>query len=70
MDDEKDIPPVHTVNIDSLDTSASISSLHQEGNFLVGVTDKGIRFRQSIPVNKILNKNEKGDWILQERVVV
>ena len=63
-------PQAQTVDINSLDTSAQIVSLHQEGKFLVGLTDKGVSFRQSIPAGKILNKNEKGDWILQDMVVM
>lgn len=68
--EEPQAAQAYTLDINSLDTSAQIATLHQEGNFLVGTTDKGVTFRQSIPVGKILNKNEKGDWILQDMVVM
>lgn len=54
----------HTVNVDEIETTDNITSLTQQGNFLIGITDKGVRFRQHIPQGKILNKID-GKWILQ-----
>lgn len=48
--------PAYQVDVNSLDTSAEIASLHQEGNFLIGVTNKGVKFRQHIPQGKMLIK--------------
>lgn len=61
-DDESE---VKLDDLAQLDDTASLVSLHQEGNFLVGVTDKGVTFRQHIPVGKVLNKDMKGHWILE-----
>ncbi len=57
---------VQTFDIDKIEVSKNIVSMHQEGNFLVCKTDKNQVFRQGIPVGKQLNKNEKGEWILQD----
>lgn len=57
--------PEYTFDIDKMDLSARLADLHQEGNYLVGQTDKGIRFRQHIPQGKILNKvNDK--YVLED----
>lgn len=57
--------PEYTFDIDKMDLSARLANLHQEGNYLVGQTDKGIRFRQHIPQGKILNKvNDK--YVLED----
>lgn len=52
-----------TFDIDSMPLTTNLISAIQEGNFLVGVTDTGVRFRQRIPQGKMLSKNEKGEWI-------
>lgn len=65
MDDEQ-VTPEYEFNIDNMSLDATIVELHQEGNWLIGRTSKGIKFRQGIPAGKMLNKNEKGDWIFQD----
>ena len=47
---------------------AHIKELHQEGNWLHGLTDTGIRFSQHIKQGKRLNK--KGDRFVIEDVEV
>ena len=64
MDEE--VQPDYTLDVDNMPLDATIVELHQEGNWLVGKTSQGVHFRQGIPVGKMLNKNEKGDWILQD----
>jgi len=63
-------PEIKLDDLTQLDDTASLVSLHQEGNFLVGLTDKGVRFRQHIPQGKILNKNKEGNWVLQQLEVM
>lgn len=58
---------INTTDIDSLELTTNILDMHQEGNFLVGYTDKGVRFRQHIPVGKLLNKID-GRFVLQDVV--
>jgi len=70
MEEEVIPTPEHTVDIDSLDTSAEIASLHQEGNYLIGRTNKGIDFRQHIPQGKMLTKDKGGDWKIVDMVVM
>lgn len=54
--------PNYEFNFDSMPVNNKLLSLHQEGNYVVGVTEAGVRFKQHIPVDKMLSKNEKGDW--------
>lgn len=66
-DDSETTPaPDYSFDIDRMDTNSTLLNAHQEGNFIVGQTDKGVRFKQRIPVGKMLNKDEKGNWILQD----
>ncbi len=66
-DDVKEsvLPDEHTFDIDAMPTTDKLVSLHQEGNYIVGTTELGTNFRQHIPVGKVLNKNSKGEWILE-----
>lgn len=48
----------YEIDFDTL-PQANIAEMHQEGNYLHGLTDTGIRFRQHIKQGKRLNK--KGD---------
>ena len=48
--------PLHELNLDSLAADGRLQMVHQEGNFLVGTTDKGVRFRQRIKPGKMLTK--------------
>jgi hypothetical protein len=56
---------LNTFDIDKVATTTHITDMYQDGNFLVGTTDQGTVFRQHIPADKILNKNEKGEWVLE-----
>lgn len=56
-----------TLNIDDLPTTTKLSHLHQEGNYLVGVSELGARFTQRIPAGKILTKIGE-DFVLKERL--
>lgn len=69
MNEDKPEEVVQTFDLDKIQVSKNIVSMHQEGNFLVCKTDKNQTFRQGIPAGKMLNKNEKGDWILEDIVV-
>lgn len=57
---------IDSFDVEKMVTTNNIVDLYQEGNYLVGTTDRGTTFRQHIKDNKILNKNEKGEWILEE----
>lgn len=69
MKPENNEPEVIEFDIDKMPTTKNLQELHQEGNFLVGLTDLGIRFRQRIPQGKLLTK-EGGEFKLIDRVVV
>ena len=56
--------PEYEFDIDSMPILKNITSLYQDGNFLVGVTEGGARFSQRIPSDKMLSKNEKGEWCI------
>ena len=56
---------VHEVDLSGIETSDNIAEMTQMGNYLVGVTDKGTKFRQHIPPEKVLNK-KKGKWVLED----
>lgn len=55
-----------TFDINSIDITSNLSSVYQEGNYLVGTTEKGVKFRQRIPANKRLNM--KGDKYVLETI--
>lgn len=57
--------PEYEINLDTIEANVTLVDVHQEGNYLVGTTDKGVRFRQRIPQGKILNKLD-GKWILED----
>lgn len=59
----------HTFDIDKMDISAKLQKVHQEGNYLVGLTDKGIQFRQHIPQGKILYQ-EGGKYKIKDMEIV
>jgi hypothetical protein len=65
----EDQPKVDDViNLDTIPTTKDIRDIHQEGNYLVGVTELGVKFRHRIPADKILMK--QGDaFVLTDRVV-
>lgn len=64
---EEAVEPDHSFDIDAMQITNKLASVHQEGNYLVGVTEFGVKFRQRLPANKIIDK--KGDrWILKDRV--
>lgn len=58
----------YTFDIDKMPTTNKLQQLHQEGNFLVGLTNLGVRFRQRIPSGKLLTR-EGGEYKLIDRVV-
>lgn len=60
---EAPVKPDYTFDMANM-SPATLVKAHQEGNYLVGVTDNGTTFRQHIPVDKMVSKNEKGEWIL------
>lgn len=65
MDEDKSSDKVEYVfDLDSMELSDTIVDAHQEGNYIVATTDKGITFRQRVAYDKILSKNSKGDYIL------
>jgi len=70
MTDEGQVTPEYSFDISKMETTTELASLHQEGNFLVGITEKGVSFRQRIPVGKVLNKDEGGNWVLRNVEVV
>lgn len=58
----------HTFNIDQVPVTKNLLEVRQEGNYLVGVSETGVRFRQHIPANKLLNKVD-GRFVLQDRKI-
>lgn len=56
--------PEAQFNIDEIELATSLHDARQDGNYLVGMTEKGVRFRHRIPAGKMLSKNDKGDFIL------
>lgn len=66
METDKPTEPEYTFDFSKMETTTTIASMHQEGNWLIGVTDKGTTFRHHIPVGKILNKDIGGNWILHD----
>ena len=48
--------PEHTFDISAMPLTNKLVDVHQDGNFLVGTTEHGVKFRQRIPANKILVK--------------
>jgi len=65
-EDKPTAPPVpdYEFDIDAMPLTKNIVDMHQEGNWLVGVTEHGIKFRQHIPQGKMLNK-KNGKYILE-----
>ena len=51
-------------DIDAMDLTDKLMNAHQEGNYLVGTTEKGVSFRHRIPHGKMLSQNDKGEFIL------
>lgn len=68
MEEETQVKPEYSFDIDSLPLTNKIVEAHQEGNWLVAVSENGIRFRQHIPQGKRLNK--KGDTYTLEDMVI
>ena len=69
MDDEKPVEPEYTFDFAKMEVTNEIADLYQEGNFIVGTTSLGTKFRHHIPVGKILNKDKEGNWILQDMIL-
>ena len=57
--------PEHTIDLTAIPLATKLVDVHQDGNFLVGTTEHGVKFRQRIPANKILNKVD-GEYKLQD----
>ena len=55
---------ISTFDIANIPIASCLVSAHQEGNYLVGVTELGVKFRQHIPIDKMIDQNEKGEWVL------
>lgn len=52
-----------------MEVGANIAEMSQQGNYLIGTTDKGVKFRQHIPQGKILNKVD-GKFVLEDRKIL
>lgn len=50
-------------DVDAMELTNSLREVHQEGNYLVGVTEKGVKFRHRVPAGKVLSQNEKGEFV-------
>lgn len=64
-EDKPTAPEVEEFDADSIQTTTNIVDMHQEGNWLHGLTDTGIRFRQHIKQGKRLNKRE-GRFVIED----
>lgn len=65
---DEQMPPEYEFDFSSMQTTNKIMEAHQEGNWLVGVTDLGTRFRHHIPQGKRLNK-VGGKFVLEDMVI-
>lgn len=54
---------VNTFDIEQIPIAKKLLSAHQEGNYLIGVTETGVRFSFRIPNGKMLSKDEGGNWV-------
>lgn len=68
MTKEEQPEPIYTFDIDKMQVTTKLNSLHQEGNYLVGVTESGVKFRQSVGPGKELYK-EGDHFRLRDRAV-
>ena len=59
--------PEYTFDLTTIEPGR-IANLYQEGNYLVGITEAGVRFRQRIPTGKILTM-VNGEYILQDMII-
>lgn len=64
QDDIAEVEPHYKFDFDTMPVMSGLAELHQDGNFLVGLTEGGTRFRQRIPSDKMLSKNAEGNWCL------
>ena len=62
QEESADGKPEYEFDFNSMPIMSKLANLHQDGNYLVGVTEGGTRFRQRIPSDKMLTKNAKGEW--------
>lgn len=70
MNDELETSDVKEYEADfSNIPKAHIAEMHQEGNWIHGLTDNGIRFRQHIKQGKRLNMKE-GQYVIEDVEVV
>ena len=58
-----------TYDISKNATTKNIVRMIQVGNFIECTTETGQVFNHAIPVGKMLNKNEKGEWILEDLIL-
>ena len=58
--------PEATFSVDEIELTSTLKDARQEGNYLIGTTDKGVTFRHRIPQGKMLIKNEKGELTLTD----
>jgi len=64
QDDIAEVKPSYEFDFDSMPILNKLTNLKQDGNYLVGVTEGGTKFSQRIPSDKMLTKNEKGEWAI------
>jgi hypothetical protein len=63
-DEESTREPEYSFDLSQIDKTSRITEIRQEGNYLVGLTENGIRFRQHIPSGKMLVK-KSGGFVLE-----
>lgn len=69
MEEEVEQQPEYQFDITKMELTTNIVELRQEGNFLIGILENGVKFRQHVPNGKILNK-VNGKFVLQEMEIV
>lgn len=62
--DEEVPTPEYQFDYSEIPLSKGFVDAHQEGNYLIATTENGVRFRHRIPADKMLDKNEKGEFVL------
>lgn len=55
-EDQEQQKPEYEFDINAMQLTNKLNDVHQEGNFLVGVTETGVRFRQRIKPGQILKQ--------------
>jgi hypothetical protein len=65
---EEEVQPLATFDLDSIALEDKLDQVHQEGNYLVGVTPNGVRFRHRLKPDQMLAEVDGKMKIVKMRV--